>query len=441
MVKRALIFVTSLVFAACLSEGFQEDAQKDDHRSSSRIVVTFGEYRACNYWNDFSSSSSGSSTPPCASMAKCYGRRLVLDVSNCYSKQSMDSLLEDLIRSSVGATIISVEEDAEVVAGSIAVEEGSSSKNISVLMDEYGDLGKEEDNETIAELNEFDPRTGSSMEGGGVQINNRSIHELMDGGGEARGEEDNETIAGLNEFDPIQETLDNAATPAEDGVKVVAASGFVKGSSSSSENSIYELMVTAGALDNADNEALAAWNIFNSVQAASSILPKNETITGSMQLPNLLLLDGQQQSPQAVSNPDAMQPWNLQLLGIPKMWEDGKTGTGTVMAVLDSGIAASALPMFGSSQQAGYDFISDDEFSKDGDGRDPNPLDPGDQDSLLCPASSSWHGTYVSSVAASRRFNEAFSGIAFNTTLLSVRVLGRYLPIISDFIQIFIVNV
>ncbi len=37
-----------------------------------------------------------------------------------------------------------------------------------------------------------------------------------------------------------------------------------------------------------------------------------------------------------------------------------------------------------------------------------------------------WHGTHVASVAASRKFEGSFSGIAYNTSrLVSVRVLGK----------------
>jgi hypothetical protein len=371
-----------LVFVACLFEGSQEEEQQGGQKVSSRIVVTFIEYRACNIWNNFLSSST---QPPCASMAKCYGRRLVLDVSNCYSKQSVDEVVQNLKSSSTDAPIISVEDDAEVTAGSIFVEGSISDdvvQNLNSSSTDASIITAEEDAEVTA---------GSVFAEGSIS---------------------DDFVQNLN-----SSSTDASIITAEDGAEVTAGSVFVKGS-------ISELMVTAGALDRVDNETIESWNDFNRVQA--STLPSNsDVLTGSIQLPTLLVLEGQQQSSQIISNPDAMQQWNLQLLGVPSMWESGKTGTGTVMAVLDSGVAASALPMFVNHLQDGYDFVSDAEFSKDGDGRDPNPLDPGDRDDLLCPSSSSWHGTYVSSVAASRRFDEAFSGIAFNTTLLSVRVLGR----------------
>jgi hypothetical protein len=125
----------------------------------------------------------------------------------------------------------------------------------------------------------------------------------------------------------------------------------------------------------------------------------------------------------SISNPDGMQQWNLPLLGVPGLWQSGQDGSGRVVAVLDSGIAASAMLML-EDNKLGYDFISDPDVSNDGDGRDNNPLDPGDADAEICPGTSSWHGTYVSSVLAARRL-DVFSGIAYNSTLLSMRVLGR----------------
>ena len=136
-----------------------------------------------------------------------------------------------------------------------------------------------------------------------------------------------------------------------------------------------------------------------------------------------------------VQNPSHLQQWNLDFLGVPQLWQAGFDGHGQVVAVLDSGVAASALPMFSAQSHQpseedtmiimGYDFVSDIDLAKDGDGRDANPLDPGDADPDLC-SSASWHGTYVSSVVASRRFDEGvFAGVAYNSTLLNMRVLGK----------------
>ena len=83
-----------------------------------------------------------------------------------------------------------------------------------------------------------------------------------------------------------------------------------------------------------------------------------------------------------------------------------------VLAILDSGFT----PYSG-----GYDFISDMESAGDGDGRDPDASDV-----IASPGAclSSWHGTQMASIV---RGSPALglSGIAENSTLLSVRVLGE----------------
>ncbi len=108
---------------------------------------------------------------------------------------------------------------------------------------------------------------------------------------------------------------------------------------------------------------------------------------------------------------------------------DINTGTGSVVAVLDTGITshsdlnANILP--------GYDFIIDTAVSNDGDGRDSNPADPGDWTTASqcysgSPASnSSWHGTHVAgTVAAVTNNAKGVAGTAFNAKVVPVRVLG-----------------
>jgi serine protease len=108
---------------------------------------------------------------------------------------------------------------------------------------------------------------------------------------------------------------------------------------------------------------------------------------------------------------------------------DINTGSGSVVAVLDTGItthsdlSANILP--------GYDFIIDTAVSNDGDGRDSNPADPGDWTTAgACysgssASSSSWHGTHVAgTVAAVTNNAKGVAGTAFNAKVVPVRVLG-----------------
>jgi serine protease len=104
-------------------------------------------------------------------------------------------------------------------------------------------------------------------------------------------------------------------------------------------------------------------------------------------------------------------------------------GAGSAVAVIDTGIAShedlegQLLP--------GYDFVSDAETARDGDGRDADPSDAGDwNDPGECDGAratpSSWHGTHVSGIIAARANNAVgISGVAPEAKVLPVRVLGK----------------
>jgi len=122
-------------------------------------------------------------------------------------------------------------------------------------------------------------------------------------------------------------------------------------------------------------------------------------------------------------------------INLPSAW-DVSTGSGAVVAVLDTGITSH--PDLNGNLVAGYDMIGDTEVSNDGNGRDTDPSDPGDWTTGQCgPASdSSWHGTHVAgTVAAVTDNTTGVAGVAFNAKVQPVRVLGTcggYLSDIAD---------
>jgi serine protease len=128
---------------------------------------------------------------------------------------------------------------------------------------------------------------------------------------------------------------------------------------------------------------------------------------------------------------------------LPGAWDITTGSPSLTVAVIDSGIlphtdlAGRTLP--------GYDFVSEDLpgvflSANDGNGRDPDPTDPGDWISLEeslgiaagglfsgCDVSdSSWHGTHIAgTIAAATNNGQGVAGVNWGSKLLPVRVLGK----------------
>ncbi len=100
---------------------------------------------------------------------------------------------------------------------------------------------------------------------------------------------------------------------------------------------------------------------------------------------------------------------------------NSSTGTGVVVAVLDTGITNHSD--LNGNIIAGYDMISDATVAGDGGGRDSDPNDPGD---YYNGQNSSWHGTHVAgTVAAITNNANGVAGTAYTAKVVPVRVLGR----------------
>ncbi len=121
-------------------------------------------------------------------------------------------------------------------------------------------------------------------------------------------------------------------------------------------------------------------------------------------------------------------------------WDFTTGSQNTIVAVLDTGITAH--PEFNGRILQGADFISNSNYSNDGDGRDLDPSDPGDWNPAStatsnCPAKNSgWHGTHVTgTIAANSNNGIGISGVDWRARIVPVRVLGRCGGVEADIID------
>jgi hypothetical protein len=117
-------------------------------------------------------------------------------------------------------------------------------------------------------------------------------------------------------------------------------------------------------------------------------------------------------------------------MNVSGAWPRSK-GAGTVVAVIDTGITSHSD--LNANLVPGYDFISDPNIARDGNGRDSNNTDAGD----TCDgAPSSWHGTHVAGTIGAVAYNgRGVVGVAYETKIQPIRALGAcggYLSDISD---------
>ncbi|MEW1943315.1 S8 family serine peptidase, partial [Pseudarthrobacter sp. NPDC080037] len=148
---------------------------------------------------------------------------------------------------------------------------------------------------------------------------------------------------------------------------------------------------------------------------------------------------------QAASTPNDTyypQQWGLSDpnvgIRVPSVW-DKTTGTGQIVAVIDTGITAHSD--LNANVIAGYDMITGTTGSRDSDGRDADASDPGDYRApgdcgLTSTSTSSWHGTHVAGIIGAIANNgEGVTGAAPGVKIEPVRALGDcggYLSDISD---------
>lgn len=114
--------------------------------------------------------------------------------------------------------------------------------------------------------------------------------------------------------------------------------------------------------------------------------------------------------------------WHYSLINLPEAWDLTTGSDSVVVAVVDTGIV-STHPDLQGRLVPGYDFISDPASARDGDGRDSDPEDMGDE--YNGPGRSSFHGTHVAgTIGAATNNGIGVAGVTWNTKIMPVRALG-----------------
>ena len=127
------------------------------------------------------------------------------------------------------------------------------------------------------------------------------------------------------------------------------------------------------------------------------------------------------------------EQWHYPQIQLPDAWNVTTGSADVTVAVIDTGILSNH-PDFVGQLVGGADLISDTENSGDGDGADTDPEDVGD--GAMGDGSSSFHGTHVAgTVAAATNNGTGVAGVAWNSRIMPIRVLGRFGGSTFDLIQ------
>jgi serine protease len=114
--------------------------------------------------------------------------------------------------------------------------------------------------------------------------------------------------------------------------------------------------------------------------------------------------------------------WDLGAMNLPLAWDitTGQDTSGVIVGVVDTGIL-SGHPDLQGRMLPGYDFISNPKMANDGDGRDANPEDAGDDPGRQ----SSYHGSHVTGTLAATSDNAlGIAGVTWGARVVPARVLG-----------------
>ena len=114
----------------------------------------------------------------------------------------------------------------------------------------------------------------------------------------------------------------------------------------------------------------------------------------------------------------ARQRWHYEQINLPAAWDTTTGKASVIVAVIDTGVRphTDLVPRL----VAGYDFVRGSN-SGDGDDDDTDPRDPGSPSG----GTYSFHGTHVAgTIAATGNDGQGATGVAWNVSIMPLRVLG-----------------
>jgi serine protease len=114
--------------------------------------------------------------------------------------------------------------------------------------------------------------------------------------------------------------------------------------------------------------------------------------------------------------------WHYNQVALEEAWDLTTGSDSIIVAVIDTGVISH--PDLQPRTIAGYDFINDPTVAGDGNGRDSDPTDIGDD--AYGPGRHSYHGTHVAgTIGAVTNNGVGVAGVTWQTKIMPLRVLGK----------------